>query len=250
MERRTRNLGAKTLIAVTASLLAGCASMAPQSTTSTYYAVWNLPARVPYQVIGRAVTTSAKERTGGASVTENPPPYPLPSAPGRFQVGQSPIGNEFAGLAEAGGGVSESGQMAYAFNNVTCPAASEMVIGKPLNVGRMHVKAVYCVYPYATGTQVDLAMMYNRTSGLDVGAMPSELAGSVSSAFGVGPRGYMRRAFTSLNNKLLELAGGSTTLVASWLPKGLSLLATSSPVTTKKAAPDESALRATVAGAP
>ena len=128
MERRTRNLGAKTLIAVTASLLAGCASMAPQSTTSTYYAVWNLPARVPYQVIGRAVTTSAKERTGGASVTENPPPYPLPSAPGRFQVGQSPIGNEFAGLAEAGGGVSESGQMAYAFNNVTCPRRAKWLL--------------------------------------------------------------------------------------------------------------------------
>lgn len=216
---------------LTAGLLAGCASTAPQSTTSTYYAVWNLPSSIPYQVIGRAVAASAKERTGGASVTENPPPYPLLQTPGRFQVGQSQVGSEFAGLAEAGGGVSESGQLAYAFNNVTCPAASEMVIGKPLNVGRMHVKAVYCVYPYANGTQVDLAMMYNRTSGLDIGAMPSELAGSVSSALGVGPKGYMRRAFVSLNNKFLEMAGGSAVLVSSWLPKGLSLLASSSPAT-------------------
>lgn len=196
MRTKTKIVWLEALMVSATGLLGGCATLQPPqpgvTEAGTYYAVWDLPTKTPYQVIARAVVALAKERTGGASVSENPPPHIPPETPGDVQV-----------------------------------ADSETVTGKPLNIGHIHITSQYYIAPDASHTEV---VLYVSDDGpVRNEALANEVLGAAGPDSGAGPVAYTWRTFVSLNNKLSELSGGCATLSGTPLvPKG-PLLAASSP---------------------
>jgi len=198
--------------------LSGCATT-PTTTTKMAYAVYNVkaPANVSYQQIVNAFISGTKEYLSDANVQENPPPYPLPTQPGRFQSGQM---SQVAGM----GGLAAMAAMAGASlpSIVSCPGASVIARGADTNFSKYGKNATYtfCLYPYKGGYQADAVGSYTSQSGFssNPNVLGAELGGLFTKAIGLGsPSKFIEDTFGNID-KSLQSTGAKVTVVDSFDP--------------------------------
>lgn len=200
------------------TLLAGCASMSPSATTATYFAVYDLPGqggRAILEQVEDAVAASSKEATGEASAVDQPPPSPLPTQPGRFKLLSA--GSNTLFNAQDPSAVS---QFAYALTNAGCPGSPYTVSGQNVDNASVHIKTLYCVYPYAKGIQVDVVMITSQSSGFSGNPVQlfNHVMDKLTNSADLGPEHYMDRVFSDLAGRLAKLNAKSA-VVDSYLPK-------------------------------
>jgi len=196
-------------------LVGGCATTAPSSTTATYFAIYDLPASAHLAQVEDAVVGSANEVTGSSNVSDLPPPSPLPAQPGRFQILNAGSANTSMGFTDPG----QAGQLTYMMTNAHCPGSSFSVTGQEVSNPAIQIKTVYCIYPYARGTQVDVVLITSQNSGTSGGAT-GYLLHMTRSLFNSAGEGWEQRINQEFSDLQLRLAkiDARVTVADSYLP--------------------------------
>ncbi len=183
------------------------------------YVVYNIkPAPgLNYQQIVNAFVSGTKEYLSGASVQENPPPYPLPNQPGRFQNQQI---SQIGGM----GGLSALASMSGATlpGIVSCPGASVIARGSDTSFDRYGKNASYtfCLYSYKGGYQADAVGNYTSQSGFSANpnVLGAELGGIFTKAVGLGtPSKFIEDTFGNIR-KSLAATGSQVSIASSFDP--------------------------------
>lgn len=198
--------------------LSGCATT-PTTTTKTAYVVYDVktPATVSYQEVVKAFVSGTKEYLTDASVQENPPPYPLPAQPGRFQDRSM---SQMAGMGGLAAMAALSGAVLPGI--VSCPGASVMARGAQSNYAKYGKNATYtfCLYPYKGGYQADAVGFYTSQSGFssNPNVLGAELGGVLTKAVGLGsPSKFIEDTFGNVR-KSLQATGAKVKIVDSFDP--------------------------------
>ncbi len=194
--------------------LSGCATTPPTTTTKMAYVIYNVKpaAGVSYQTVVNAFVAGTKEYLSDANVQENPPPYPLPAQPGRFQNGQM---SQMAGMSGLASIAAMSGAVLPSI--VSCPGAPVIVRGADSSFSRYGKNASYtfCLYPYKNGYQADAVGSYTSQSGFssNPNVLGAELGGIFTKAVGLGsPSKFIEDTFGNIKTSLQSTA--STVTVA------------------------------------
>lgn len=199
--------------AVIASL-SGCASTTPTVTSKTAYVVYDAKgdSSITYQKVMNAFVSGSKEYLTNANVQENPPPYPLPEKPGRFQSQQM---SDMQGMGSVASLMALGG--AAVPNVVSCHGASARITGNDNSFSGYGKSAVYtfCLYPYQGGYQINVISTYTSQSGFvaDPAVLGAQLAGAIVGS----PSKFIEKTFGN-EKAALESAGLKVTVVDSFDP--------------------------------
>lgn len=202
-----------TVVACAASLavtLSGCASMSDTTTTSYAYEIYNVEAKSHERAsVENAMIAGIKTRLTKVNVQKNPPPYPMPAAPGRFQTQQIGVGTGMGAMAAMAG---SSLPMIAA-----CPGASVVVHSNDDDFSAYgeNTRYTFCLWEYEGGYHVDTFASYTSRSGIV--ADPNVLGAQLGRALAGDSSKLIPMVMKEIRTKL-EQTGAKITVVDSYNP--------------------------------
>ncbi len=205
----TKNTAAACVASLTV-MLSGCASMSDTTTTSYVYEIYNIEAKPHERVsVENAMIAGIKTRLMKVNIQKNPPPYPLPSAPGRFQTQQIGVGTGMGAMVAMAG--SSLPMVA------TCPGASVVVNSNDNDFSAYgeNTSYTFCLWEYEGGYHVDAFASYTSRSGI-VGD-PNILGAQLGRALAGDSSKLIPMAMKEIRTKL-EQTGAKVTVVDSYNP--------------------------------